>query len=226
MIDFLSIVARIYVTTCLISQAKDLSFGQRQVEQVICDQPDMGEVINREPELKRALIWWFAGELNGRRIYWDNREPEDSRTVAEHLPAYYLYPAMIRIRRTRATPVDKCVSLAFELNNLEVDREYQKLLTASIKDRKNREEFAKDCVRLEYEAGKRIQVFFQRHPITVANLYFDIDYYSITLQTGTFTDYLHWLETLDDKEHLNTLVYYRSAYDALVPPSTEGSNSK
>lgn len=193
----------------------DLSFGGRQVEQIICDQPDMGEIIKREPVLRLMLLWYFAGELTGPRVYWDCREP--TSRPADHLPALSGYPALIRVsRKSGSSAVDKCTMLLFELLNSEIDKEYQSLLSAPVENRKSRDDFATSCVRLEFSASQKTKLFFLKHPLAKANFKNDPNYTGLIASQGDFAVYLRWLDGLDSKAY-NPLKYYRQVYDALLP---------
>jgi hypothetical protein len=190
-------LADCYATNQLDIRIVDLSFGRRQVEQIVLDQPDIGRVIRREPALREILECRFSGSLQGARVYWDHRETVGGRP-AEHLPTFFGYPPLIRIsRRFGTSAVDKCAMLLFELNNLEIDREYQLLLSAPVGKRKSREEFALACVRIEFEAMNKTRSFFETHPIRSANIDKDPNYYA-TLRSGNdFAAYLRWLDQRD-----------------------------
>src|SRR5689334_16766286 len=95
----------------------DFEFGRRQVDQVICDRPGMGPIINREPKLRAALESSFAGRQLGQRVYWDCREPV-SGAASEQVPAYKNYPPFVQVsNRSNVSEVDKCVALFRELQN-------------------------------------------------------------------------------------------------------------
>ena len=88
----------------------DLSFGEKQVEQFICDRPDTSKIIQRERVLRLTLIWYFAGELKGHRVYWDSREPIGPQP-AEHLPAMLGYPSIVRVSKNKVSSIDQCACL-------------------------------------------------------------------------------------------------------------------
>lgn len=195
----------------------DLSFGNKQVEQFICDRPDAGEVIRRDPVLRMVLVWYFAGELKGERVYWDYREPEAGGQPADHLPRFWGYPALVRVTNERGiSGIDKCTMLVFELFNSPVDREIQLLTIASPDERKSRDEFAIACVRHEFEAAEKTKAFFLKHPLSNATVNNDPNYNQMVSSRMTFSDYLSTLGALDPKS-FNPIKYYREGYDRKLP---------
>jgi hypothetical protein len=195
--------------------ACDISFGNRQLEQFMCDRPDTRKVVEREPVLRQMLIWCFAGEFTHNRVYWDSREPTGG-SPAEHLPSLAGYPALIEVTNSCDTSaIDKCTMLLFELCNVESDKEYQRLLGSTIGHRKSRDDFAMSCVRLEFVAGKRTQRFFKEHPIEGATFKNSPYYMSLLLELDSFSDYLQFLDGLPAKEY-DPRRYYRKAYDRLL----------
>jgi hypothetical protein len=158
------------------------------------------------------LIWYFAGTLNGDRVYWNEHEPVGPQP-AEHSPSSPEYPSVVRISKN-ISAVDQCTGLLFELLNFEADKEYQRV-RYSAEDRKSREQFAEDVVRCEFNATRRTQLFLLRHPITAADANKDTIYNSIVSSQGTFSEYIDWMKGLDETK-LNPLRYYGKAYDNLV----------
>lgn len=230
MCAYLLIIAEVFAVNCFVGQQADIGFrhgqveqvignllfGQRQVEQFICDRPDAGEIIKREPVLRLLLIWYFAGELKGCRAYWDYREPTGGQP-AEHLPSLSGYPALIRVsNKCGSSPIDKCTMLVFELMNLETDKEYQLLFNAPIEKRKSRDDFAASCVRLEFAALKKTQLYFIAHPLAEANYKKNPYYSSVISSQADFSVYSRWLDGLDSKA-FDPRRYYRQAYDKLLP---------
>ena len=56
----------IALNLCVVQQSplkkSDLDFGKRQVEQVISDRPEMGEIFKKVPEIRKIAELRFAGE--------------------------------------------------------------------------------------------------------------------------------------------------------------------
>jgi hypothetical protein len=200
---------------CLEAQLADLSFGIRQVEQVCCDRPDMTEIINGEPALRRMLVFHFAGELKGRRTYWDYHEPVTGRP-AEHSRSYRERPALVRVsNRSDSSAVDKCVMLVFELFNHQNEGAFRILQSAAIGRVISSEVYANECVRLEFEALKKTKAFFRAHPIANVNTSRDIHYHSFIEHYEDFSRYQRYLDQLDSNAY-NPRTYYRQGYDRLT----------
>lgn len=198
----------------------DLAFGRRQVEQVVCDRPDMGPVLERNPELRETMVLHFAGKFSGSRMYWENREPESGQP-AEHYVAYFQGPVMIRVSRKIESAIDKCASLLFELNNLEIDDEYRTFITAPIELRKSRDDFIKSCLQAEFLASKRTQAYFLDHPLAGTDLGDNPYYDSLVGLSGDLSDYIDWLNQRDENDY-DPRQYFGEAYDALAPSLNRG----
>jgi hypothetical protein len=219
MLVLLAITFDIFAINLFSAQLADLSFGRRQVEQVMLDRPDMAEVIQREPALRQMLELHFAGECKSGRVYWDSREPRNA--AADHLPTILGYPRLIRLSKyCKISPVDKCTMLVFELLNFQIDREYQLLFSSAAENRKSKDEFAILCVRLEFEARQKTRSFFTKHPLREAKLEDDPNYFLTLRESDNFAEYLSWLDgplgpTRDPRE------YYRKVYDGLLPGTAD-----
>jgi hypothetical protein len=199
----------------LVAQQADLRFGHSQVEQLICDRPELGTIINREPALRALLESSFAGELIGQRVYWDCREPVSGRP-SEKIPRYLEYPDLVRVsNRSSISAVDKCAMLILELQNVRSGRNLAALSRMAVQKQISRNDFARSCVRLEFESAKRTQEFFRKHPITELGSEDTQHYRSIMALSEDFSEYLRWLNGPDSKKD-NILNYYAQQYDELL----------
>jgi hypothetical protein len=192
------------------------SFGHSQVEQFICDRLGVGEIINREPALRALLESGFAGDLTGgQRVYWDCREP--IAATSERYSAYTEYPSLVRVTgKLQSSAVDKCFMLVFELQHGPFERNRDSLFNMAMRGRISRNDFARSCVRLEFQAAMKTQEFFRRHPLADGNSEENPHYASIMGIPGEFSDYIHLLEGPDSKKD-NVLQYYLACYDEYVP---------
>ena len=194
---------------------KDISFGERQVEQFICDRPDTAKILRRNNALRWMLIWHFAGGLKGQRIYWDNREPKGH--TAEH-SAHKDIPVFVQVTKTESG-IDNCASLLFELLNRPIEDEYETLRTAPENDRKDRYGFALSCVREEFKVTQSLHWFFCSYPIAGATKEKDPYYtFVVSLQMDFETYILSADRNLSDD--VNPLKYYGKAYDAIISNKT------
>jgi hypothetical protein len=112
--------------------------------------------------------------------------------------------------------------LIFELINVESDKEYQYLTNAPVENRKSRDDFATIGVLIEFDASKKTRLYFRSHPLAGASYKNDPYYVSLTANSGDFSDYLHWLDTLGSKG-LDPREYYRRAYDKLLSVPSNGA---
>ena len=193
-------------------------FGRSQVEAVIRDRPEMGEVINREPALREMLESGFEGDTWSGRVNWDDREPVGSSS-AEHFPQYRGQPTSVRISKNPdISAVDKCSSLAFELYNVGFDKEFRRLETAAFEKRIDRHDYVKRVVRLEFEALMKERAFFSVHPLAEEVDYPENPHYAWMMTvSGDFNAYWRRFDELDsEKDHYRE--NYRKEYDDLNNP--------
>jgi hypothetical protein len=224
----MGIHANILVFTVLyanlfLAQDADSLFGRAQVEQFIRDRPGVGDVIEREPALREVLEAGFKADAGGKRIYWDCREPKAS--VSERIPPYLEYPSLVRVSRTiPSTAVDMCVMLLFELYHTPFEQRRDELFNLATKGRISRNDFARSCVRLEFQACRKTQTFFREHPIADEKSK-ENDYYKWVMQVPSeFSEYLRSLEARDSGKD-NLFQYYLKFYDQYAPPSSRSDTS-
>ena len=72
------------------------SFGERQLDQMLDDRPDMRDAIPRPRAVIPWLIEGFNGDRLGQRVYWNASSPQSGR-AAEHGGAYGTYPPYIAV---------------------------------------------------------------------------------------------------------------------------------
>jgi hypothetical protein len=196
-------------------QKSDLEFGRRQVEQVISDRPEIGEIFKKVPEIRKIAELKFAGEGNGSRVYWDNREPVGES--AAHTTSTPDHPSVVRVS-SKSNATEAFASLLFELNNFMIDREYDKLRISSPNQRTTREAFAESCVRSEFEAVLKTKALFKKHPLPVQDWAACPFYSSVLSHEEDFSAYKKWLMGRPYGEY-DPYKYYREAYDKVIQTS-------
>lgn len=145
--------------------SQDSGFGRRQVQQMLADRPDMKGVIDRTDPVHKWVVDGFQGKLIGQRVYWNANSPRTGR-AAEHATPYGNYPPYISISGgTDTTPVDKWAAVVFELHNLRNFEEFAKLATDASAGKLTADEYATQCVMLEYDAQLRTHKFFAKNPL-------------------------------------------------------------
>src|SRR5215207_1118817 len=123
---YLLILADVCAVNCLATQQADLAFGHAQVEAVMRDRPEMGVVIKREPALRAMLDWSFGGQFRTNHTYWDPKEPTSGQPASNIL-------VFVRVTSKPSTSaVDKCAGLVFELQSLQLDKEWETLKNAAL----------------------------------------------------------------------------------------------
>ncbi|MEM8734140.1 MAG: hypothetical protein AAGG44_07955 [Planctomycetota bacterium] len=141
------------------------SFGERQLQQVLEDRPEMRGVVATDSHLAKWIVNRFEGQGTGSRVHWNEREPL-SGSAAEHLPAYEGYPANLSITKKDSTsPIDKWASLVYELQNLQ-ETYRSDLFERALNGEFDAEEYAIECVRSEYSAVLATRKTLLRYPIS------------------------------------------------------------
>jgi hypothetical protein len=140
-------------------EARSTDFGQRQVDQLLEDRPELFPIIENNLAIKNWILDRFNGGEMNLRVYWHAEEPWSGRP-AEHSIPIRGYPALIRITsKNDLTAEDKCIALIFEFFNLENESNFKKLWEA---ENITSQEFAKKALMLEVGAVFRMQPLLQR----------------------------------------------------------------
>ncbi|WP_430453840.1 hypothetical protein [Rhodopirellula europaea] len=145
--------------------SQDNGFGRRQVKQMLSDRPDMKNVIGRAHPIYKWVADGFHGKYLGQRVYWNANSPRAGR-AAEHAVPYSTYPPYISISGgTETTPVDKWGAVVFELCNLQNHEQFTRLATDARAGKFTADEYATQCVMLEYDAQLRTHKLFTANPL-------------------------------------------------------------
>jgi hypothetical protein len=177
------------------------TFGTRQVEQLICDRPDMAGALLANKHIANWVVKQFDGATTGARVHWDIREPSSGRP-AECWNRYEQYPALVRITAGKEySGVDKLCFLVFELHNLQNEPRIQELNRMAQTGRITRDGYALEMTRLEFHTLIRVKKQFQRAPLNVEHpnvhgyhswligLSDDFSRYWQDIQKGMYGDY-------------------------------------
>ena len=110
------------------STPKKLSYGMRQIDQILDDRPEMQNALDPGHPLMKWIADHFETGDRGQRIVWDHREPKSGQP-AEHVAAYDSYFPQIRVTTSSDyTGLDKWVFVIFERMNIEGDAKQDLLL--------------------------------------------------------------------------------------------------
>ena len=79
----------------------------------------------------------------------------------------------------------------------------------------SRNDFARKCIRFEFEGAMGAKEFFDKHPLAEANEKSDPYYRALMGFDGDFSAYVQRMDNLDEKEY-NPRRYFLQLYDELV----------
>lgn len=201
------------------SERAKLSFGQRQLEQLLADRPDMKDAI---PD-SHYVASWVAESLNGdrfgSRVYWVADSPR-SGAPAECYPPNQGVPAMVRLTAgTELTPIDKWASVVFELHNLLGSDKLTAATKQAYRGELNGEEYAIECVKLEFQALEMTAEFFEKHPLPKSEHGRDVFYAEVTGLKGSFDDYRAVFEAAGSP--VGNYDFFKKYYDEDILPFIE-----
>lgn len=152
------------------------SFGERQLEQLMSDRPEMQGILPKDHAVYRWLVGSFEKDRTGSRIYWV-ADPTQSGEPAEHAPAHNGYPAYICINAGEDTrPLDKWSMLVFEMFNIENTESIRLLSELGIAGKIDGDTFARKCVELEFQAALKTKTFLQENPLPNPDADKDVQY--------------------------------------------------
>ena len=224
-----SVVALLFAVQCVVLLACNtrdsviddpkITFGRRQLNQVLDDRPDMQGVISEDDELLDWIVSAFDGERTGFRIYWNADSPVES-FGASHTPPYEGYPATVCITGgSEETPVDKWAGLVFELHNLENSEDFAEIHLKACSGELDEDTYVREHVKLEFKAIEKTAEFFKEHPLPESSHGKDIWYNWVRSDIGTFDEYYASLNDSDVRSEY--IDYYRSNYREQIVPYLE-----
>lgn len=199
------------------------SFGDRQIEQMLDDRPDMQNTLTPSHPIYRFISEAFNGDRTGSRIYWNANQPS-SGSDAEHSPSFLGYPPQIKISDgPETTPMDKWAGVIFEIFNLENTLESERLAQLAIQRELDRDRYAQQCVRLEFVALERTRSFFRENPLPVSSPEEAPWYQWVLHDLGTFEEYRDYYEG-KDLGGFNSFEHFKEHYDEQIAPYMEAFN--
>jgi hypothetical protein len=194
------------------------SFGERQLDQMLQDRPDMRDVIPNSHSVFQWLVDGFNGDRIGQRVYWNASSPQSGRP-AEHGPAYGTYPPYIAISGgTETTPIDKWAAVVYEMHNLENGDKFGAISRLAIAGRLDADAFAEKCVELEFVALTKTQEFFRENPLPNSKHEKDVWYNWVTSNMGTFEDYRNSFDVPGTNVFNSNFAYFKEYYDTTIVP--------
>lgn len=198
----------------------EISFGRRQVDQMLADRPDMVGVLSDDDPVMAWVVDGFNGGRIGQRIHWNGNSPA-SGAPAEHASAYGHYPPHICLDGgSDVTPIDKWAGLVYELFNIEGTKEFDKLFEQATAGELTSDEYADACAKLEYEALKKAEAYFAEHPLPGAVPGHNPQYDQLRSVPETYEQYLAKFHDPNGKLH-HPGEFYRKYFDDMVAPYLE-----
>jgi hypothetical protein len=198
-------------------QPSQVSFGRRQVDQMLADRPDMVGILEEDDFLLRWVIGGMNGATIGQRIYWNANTPQ-SGSAAEHASPYEGYPPHICISGgTEITGHDRWACVVYELFNIENTKEFEDAYAKATAGTLDGDAYAKECARLEYVALTKAKEFFKKHPLPNAKPGHHEEYDQITEVPATFDEYLALYHDAHGNFH-HPGQYFKDYYDDVIAP--------
>lgn len=165
----------------------NIGFGQRQLDQMLEDRPDMNDAIPESHPVRRWLADGFEGERAGLRVYWCGNLP-DGGVAVEYCAPLSPYPAIVCVSPgAELTPIDRWAAAVYAMFAHESD--WDAIGSEAGRGLLNADSFAEKCVLLEFLALKRAQEIFLEWPLPQEGHGQDRWYNWLTTCLGTYEEY-------------------------------------
>ncbi len=191
------------------------SFGDRQVEQLLDDRPDLKTVLVPESPIYEWIVNAFDGNFIGQRIYWNSSEsPKEPPSFC--LAPQGSYPGHIRVTaNANFTPYDRLALVVFELHNLEAAVHFVELRRVVKAGKVGRDEFADKMVEVSLQTRKKVVEFFQTNPVPEGH---GRQFERLTSKLPSFEEYKAKFESAGErnKNSKSKFDHYRKVWDKLV----------
>lgn len=199
------------------------TFGQRQLQQMLDDRPDMQNVIPRNHSVYTWLSDGFDGKRFGQRIYWNSDSPQSGRP-AEHLPPSAGYPPSILVSGgTESTPVEKWAFVVYEMFNLEMNNS-EALVNLAIEGSIDADEYASKCLEAEFNALLEAHKYFHDNPLPKSQHGRDRWYNWLISDIGTFEEYKKSTDVPWANSTNSNYEYFKQYYESTLRPYREGTH--
>jgi hypothetical protein len=143
-----------------------LEHGQKQLEQILRDRPQMNSNLRSSD-----LLWvWaaakFGEKIEGAEVDWDASPPSVGQTEADHLPPYGGQPGRIRVRKSDIPSGDPrtfetlWVDAVFELHNIEHAKEFARIEGQAFDGSITQDQFVKAMFSVERKTAERTRRWY------------------------------------------------------------------
>ncbi|MCW3098310.1 MAG: hypothetical protein JWL77_3928 [Chthonomonadaceae bacterium] len=136
--------------------AKELAYGEKQMEEMVRDRPEMGRCVHKGDPIWQFCARQFGGEASGVSIDWNNSLPDGAN--GDHQIPYGSQVGYIRVRsydpgRKQDNTCEELWSYAvYELCNIRSNKQQEVIWYAALSGKINRQEYIKRSAVLEYQA--------------------------------------------------------------------------
>ncbi len=162
-------------------------FGQRQLDQMLEDRPDMNEAVPQSHPVRRWLADGFAGERTGLRVHWCASVASNG-WAAQSFKSRAPYPAIICVSAgTEVTALDKWAAVVYAMLDHEVD--WDSVIAEAMKERLDYDGYAEKCTRVKFAVLQRTQEFLLEQPLPKSSHGRDQWYNWITTELGSYEEY-------------------------------------
>jgi len=164
-----------------------VGFGQRQLDQMLDDRPDMQEAIPPSHPVRQWLADGFDGKRAGLRVHWCGNLSGGGR-AAEYVKPVAHYPAIICVSAgTEITAIDRWAAVVYAMHNHEND--WDAVGSEASRGLLDADSFAEKCTQLEFTALQRTQQLLLRQPLPPSSHGRDKWYNWVTTGLGTYDEY-------------------------------------
>lgn len=142
----------------------DLAFGEKQLEQLLMDRPQMAKHVKKGDPVWTWIIRQFAGEHTGVRYRWNNTTDDESfdDTIACNNSFKHWIAVVSKKKNGPEEKPDKMwAAFIFECFNIRNNRDFEILWDEVLALKVSKEEFAHRSAKLEYNALREQSAFFK-----------------------------------------------------------------
>lgn len=203
-----------------------VSFGNRQIDQMIDDRADMAGVLKSNDPVFLWIANSFSGEQIGERIYWNENCP--TGMIGCNQGPSGGYPGFVTVTASSdITPIDKWAVVIFELFNIQNYEKFEQLTVEARLGSIDIETFANSSVALEFAAELRTNKFLHDNPFKNVSEREQL-YGWLTRKETKETDYISLpVNPVASLKGYGNYEYFRKLYTALsVRPVIQLEESK
>jgi hypothetical protein len=213
---------------------EDLAHGDKQVEQMITDRPEMAKYIQHGDEIWIWLARQFAGEFIGARINWMNYPPQVGTSFIEpdyssfYIPPHRGQPGYITVNTAKnGHNVDgeqMWAKAIFELFNIRNSAACVDIGRRVLDHKLSNEGFVREITKLEYAALKKSVLFYTDvwRPESEKKGIKTHDYYWQSPAPATYAEWMSQFTNIDSYPWS----VYNKLYSRIRMGAVDGLNDK